>query len=161
MSAIIPKVTKLSPLITRVLGCNPGLMTLQGTNTYLVGRGRKRLLIDTGEPNIPQYVANLKTVIDDNDIQLSQIVITHWHHDHIGGVADVLNTLRLSDTECKIYKICSEEHDKQYSSAFKMNYLSDGQKLSADGVTLRVVATPGHTTDHLVLVLEEENALFS
>lgn len=63
--------------------------------------------------------------------------------------------------ECKIYKICSEEHDKQYSSAFKLNYLSDGQKLSADGVTLRVVATPGHTTDHLVLVLEEENALFS
>ena len=47
--SIIPKVSKLTPRVLRILGSNPSPLTLQGTNTYVVGKGKQRLLIDTAD----------------------------------------------------------------------------------------------------------------
>ncbi len=45
----LPPTSTLSGLVMRILGHNPGAFTLQGTNTYVIGKGKKRLLLDTGE----------------------------------------------------------------------------------------------------------------
>lgn len=53
----------------------------------------RRLLIDTGDANVPECMQNLKTVLTEEKATISNIILTHWHHDHIGGVRDVLQSL--------------------------------------------------------------------
>lgn len=154
MTAILPSLCRLSPLVYRVLGCNPSPMTLQGTNTYLVGSGPNRLLIDAGESSVPQYCHNLKEALTQENCSVQNILVTHWHHDHIGGVPDVLNML---DRPVPVYKYPRPQDDFD----IELEQIEDGAVLEVPGARCRVLHTPGHTSDHLVLFLEEEQAVFS
>lgn len=128
-------------------------MTLQGTNTYIIGTGKQRVLLDTGNPDVPEYIEALKGVLREEGVSLQQIICSHWHLDHVGGVDDILRHIQPG---CKVQKYA---FDGDRSEAFE--YLKDGDWIRTEGASLKVVATPGHTQDHIVLYLDEENALFS
>lgn len=161
MAAVIPIVTKLSTRIIRILGCNPSPMTLQGTNTYILGTGKRRILLDTGEGNIPQYINHLKAVLRNEGCTLAHIFLSHWHIDHVGGLRDVLDLQGYSPS-VQVWKYPRTEKIKEnIIDNFKINDLKDGQEFSVEGATVRVVYTPGHSTDHTVFLLMEENAVFS
>ena len=49
----------------------------------------RRILIDTGEPNRPDYLELLRTTLSQAKACISEIVITHWHLDHTGGIHGV------------------------------------------------------------------------
>ena len=143
----LPEVQRLSPRCIRVLGGNPGKFSLQGTNTYLLGTGSQRLLIDTGEGK-PSWIAALRRTLALENATVSSAIITHWHHDHVGGIPDLLSA--WPDT--KVYKNDPEAGQLD---------ISDGQRFVVEGASLKAVYTPGHTTDHMVLVLDEEDAMFT
>ncbi|XP_049871846.1 beta-lactamase-like protein 2 homolog [Pectinophora gossypiella] len=161
MAAVIPAVTKLSNRIIRILGCNPGPMTLQGTNTYLIGSGKNRILVDTGDKDVKAYQEHLEKVVQSEQINIEHIVVTHWHHDHIGGVENVYGSIAKQPKVWKYKRSKDDSADNQLPPSIPLNWLSDGQEITVEGATVKVHHTPGHTTDHVVLTLREENILFS
>ncbi|EKG16622.1 Beta-lactamase-like protein [Macrophomina phaseolina MS6] len=142
----LPEVERLSPSVIRILGANPGKVGLFVSGSFGVC-GSKRLLIDTGQ-GMPAWIASLKKVLQEENASVDHAILTHWHPDHVKGVPDLL---RLSPTT-KIYKHKPDEGQLD---------IADGQRFTTDGATLRAFYSPGHTTDHMALVLEEEDAMFT
>lgn len=79
---------------------------------------------------------------------MDRAIMTHWHHDHTSGIADLLQI----SPDTTIFK--NQPWDKQSD-------IQDGQVFATEGATLRAFHCPGHTTDHMALVLEEEDAMFT
>lgn len=49
--------------------------------------------MDAGEPDDQRYIKRLDEVLKEENIDLEHIVVTHWHHDHIGGVHSIVNIM--------------------------------------------------------------------
>ncbi|KAG6358777.1 hypothetical protein INS49_012296 [Diaporthe citri] len=142
-------VEQLSPRVIRVLGQNPGKFTLQGTNTYIIGTGRERLIIDTGQ-GIPDWADLVSETLSHEKFELSHVLLTHWHGDHTGGVPDLI----------RLYPSLSRSIYKHTPSKSQQPII-DGQIFKVEGATIRAVHAPGHSTDHICFVLEEEQAMFT
>ncbi|KAL2194793.1 beta-lactamase-like protein [Corynascus similis CBS 632.67] len=145
----LPDVQQVSPRVLRVLGQNAGKFTLQGTNTYIVGTGDKRLIIDTGQ-GIPEWATLVAATLARSGITLTHVLLTHWHGDHTGGVPDLI----------RMYPHLAGAIYKHTPSKTQLP-LVDGQVIRVDGATVRVVHCPGHSHDHCCFLLEEEKALFT
>ena len=71
------------PEVEAILAPNPGPMTLEGTNTYLVGRDPV-VVIDPG-PEDAGHVEAVRTAAEERG-GIGTVLVTHSHLDHIGGV---------------------------------------------------------------------------
>ena len=151
----LPDVDVWSERVVVALGQNPGLFTGPGTNTYLVGTGRERLLLDTGQ-GLPAYLPVLERALARaGGARIREIALTHGHPDHLGGVASLqerFGPLRVSKRPWP---------GVDDAMGCPVTPIDDGSLIRVEGATLRAVHTPGHAEDHLCFVLEEERALFS
>jgi metal-dependent hydrolase (beta-lactamase superfamily II) len=55
-----------------------------------------RILVDTGDAGFPEYISHLKSALSRFSVSLQEIVVTHWHPDHVGGVDDICRALSQS-----------------------------------------------------------------
>ncbi|KAK4696000.1 endoribonuclease LACTB2, partial [Lecanoromycetidae sp. Uapishka_2] len=130
----LPEVERLSPLVIR-------------SNTYLIGTGSSRLLIDTGEGK-PSWSRLLSSVLSSESTTVSDALVTHWHHDHVGGIK-------------ALSSLCPSARIHKYNPVSGQSTIDDGQIFKTEGASLQAFHCPGHTTDHMAFVLEEEDAMFT
>lgn len=88
--------------------------------------------------------------MESRKLEVSHILLTHWHGDHTGGVPDLIAyDPRLAS---RVYK--NQPSPGQLP-------IEDQQVFETEGATIRAVFTPGHAEDHMCFLLEEESALFT
>jgi len=97
----------------------------------------------------PADAAPIIKFIKDNDIILSGILITHHHADHNSGVNDLL---KFQST-----KIYSPDQNINKASTI----IKEGDLIKFDFIEFEIIATSGHTLDHVVYCSKQNNLLFS
>jgi glyoxylase-like metal-dependent hydrolase (beta-lactamase superfamily II) len=152
----MPDVAVWSPRVTVALGQNPSMFTGPGTNAYLVGSGRARILIDPGQGEAAFLPVLAQAMQRCGCERIQEIVLTHGHPDHIGGVRSVLARFG----RVRVRKLPSALFDGPYGD-LGLEPLAAGEPVTTEGATLRGIHAPGHAPDHLNFMLEEERALFS
>jgi glyoxylase-like metal-dependent hydrolase (beta-lactamase superfamily II) len=117
---------------------NPGPMTLDGTNTYVLGTTAGNVVVDPG----PLLEPHLRSVADLGPVVLT--VLTHHHPDHAGG-APRFHELTGAPVVARDPRLCIDGEP----------LIDDGARLDVAGLDVRVVHTPGHTADSVSLTASD------
>jgi glyoxylase-like metal-dependent hydrolase (beta-lactamase superfamily II) len=131
-----------------VLAGNPGPMTLDGTNTWVLRETGSSLavVVDPG----PDDVAHLDAVVVALDgARVPRILLTHGHPDHSEGARALAERLHASVAALDPAHRLGDEG------------LGDGDVLAVGGLEIVVVGTPGHTGDSLSFHLPADGALLT
>jgi len=133
-----------------VLAPNPSLMTLDGTNTWLIAEpgSATAVVVDPG-PDDEGHLRRVHALAADADQQVSRILLTHGHRDHSAGAR------RLAElTGAPVLALDPAQR-------LGAEGLGSGDVVTAAGCEIRVIATPGHTADSVSLLLPADRAVLT
>jgi glyoxylase-like metal-dependent hydrolase (beta-lactamase superfamily II) len=145
---------RLSPRLIRVTANNGNVMTGPGTNTYLVGGGARNewAAIDPGPLDATHVDAVLAARRTD------PLDLRHPHaRRSLARVGAAAGAHRRGSA-----RPAAAHPDRQDPTFAPDRLLADGERIVlTDDTTLRVIHTPGHASNHLCYLLEEERMLFT
>jgi glyoxylase-like metal-dependent hydrolase (beta-lactamase superfamily II) len=129
-----------------VLAPNPGIMTLDGTNTWVLREpgARRSLVVDPG-PLDDDHLDAVAEVAGD----VAGVLLTHGHLDHSEGARAF-----AEQVGCWV-RALDPEHRLGGEG------LGDGDVVEVDGLEVHVVGTPGHTADSLSFLLPADGAVLT
>ncbi len=133
-----------------VLAPNPGPMTLDGTNTWLIAEpgSNAAVVVDPG-PDEEPHLRRVLRQADEAGQRVALIVLTHGHFDHSAG-AKTLAAMTGAPVRAmdRAHRLGDEG-------------LPPGAVVTAGGCEIEVIATPGHTADSVSLYLRPDRAVLT
>src|SRR4051795_3274775 len=129
-----------------VLAPNANMMTLDGTNTWVLREpgARRSVVIDPGPPD-PAHLGAIEAAAG----PVGVVLLTHHHVDHSEAARELAERMG-----CGV---------RALDPAYRLGTegLGDGDVVEVDGLEVRVVGTPGHTADSLSFLLPAERAVLT
>lgn len=137
------------------------------TNTYVVYKEGKKecIVIDCG--------GEIKPILDyvnENDLQVKVLLNTHGHDDHICGNRDIRELtgciVMVSDKDADMLIHTKDTFGllKKFGGSENLkadNFFYENDVINIDGVSLRVIETPGHTKGSVSFVSDEDKVVFT
>jgi len=135
---------------TLVLAPNPSPFTLEGTNTWVLREpgSAAAVVVDPG-PLHEGHLAAVLAAVEDQGARVAQILLTHGHADHSESA------VRFAELTGAPVRALDPKH------RLGAEGLADGDVVEAGGLELRVVGTPGHTSDSLSFLLPADRAVLT
>ena len=123
-----------------LLANNPGLLTLDGTNTWVLqGTGSDEVVVVDPGPDDDEHIAKIAGLG-----RVALVLISHRHGDHTDAID------KLVDLTAAPVQSAGSGFLRGLSAE-----LTDGEVIDAAGLRITVLATPGHTADSLSFVLDD------
>jgi glyoxylase-like metal-dependent hydrolase (beta-lactamase superfamily II)/8-oxo-dGTP pyrophosphatase MutT (NUDIX family) len=154
---IVPgEAVRLSPSILRLTAPNAGMMTGPGTNSYLVGADDPAAPLAVIDPG-PDDAAHRAALLAAAPRRITHVLVTHTHADHSPGAAALARA-----TGARVIGRRAPPHPGQDAAFAPDAEPAEGDRLALGaGTTLRALHTPGHASNHVCWLLEEERLLFT
>ena len=141
---------RLDELTTVVLAPNPSPMTLEGTNTYLLGApGAGEVVVVDPGPDVADHRSAIEGAVADLDASIATVIFTHHHADHAESAG------WAAEWGADAYAFTPHLIDASLIA------VGDEARVTVGGVTVQAVHTPGHASDHLCLRVEQTGAVLT
>ena len=138
--------------IARVTASNGSVFTGPGTNSFLIGRN-DITLVDPG----PKIDAHIENLVNLGEGKINRILVTHTHRDH-SPAAKVLGEM----LEIPLMGRLLEKDDSLQDKTFKPDrILEHGDLIETDEYTIETIHTPGHASNHLCYLIQEEKVMLT
>ncbi|WP_141015245.1 MBL fold metallo-hydrolase [Nocardioides sambongensis] len=129
-----------------VLAPNPGMMTLDGTNTWVLREpGAERSIVVDPGPLADEHLEAVAQVAG----QVDAVLVTHHHLDHTEAARSFAERMG-----CGVRGL-------DPAQCWRSDPVGDGEVLSVGGLDVEVLTTPGHTRDSISLLLGADRALLT
>ena len=135
-------------------------------NTYIFRRdgSSEALIIDPGEE-----APKLLNALNELNLDLKGILLTHTHFDHVGAVAPIAKATKAEVWVPEIEKPVLADIMSfvpwagfgPYESWDAEHTLKGGEQLQLAGFDIDVIFTPGHSPGHVTYSIQDEQAIFS
>jgi len=135
---------------TCVVADNPGPLTLDGTNTWLLAGPESTtcLVIDPG-PDDPGHLQSVMATAAERGWAVDTVLVTHGHTDHVQG------SERLAALSGATVRSLDPAHCRGAVA------LLDGESIEVAGLIVDVVSTPGHTADSVSFLVASRGVLLT
>jgi glyoxylase-like metal-dependent hydrolase (beta-lactamase superfamily II) len=141
---------QLDDVTAVILAPNPSPMTLEGTNTYLLGApGSGGVVVVDPGPDIGEHRQAVEAAVASRDAAVEAVVVTHHHADHAESVGWA--------AQWAVPAFAFSPHLVTGDAT----PIADGERLQRAGIVVEAVHTPGHASDHLCLRIDQTGAVLT